>query len=1484
MNQHDPHFLKPFFNLFYLESHKDSKDYYPDIYNKINIRGNHLDILVCGAGSGILEFPLLLSLFSNEEYKTANIIFIDKVKTPFKLLNAILQNYSKMGKKSIEIDVIDKYETYEDVELEKNYKEVSIAQCKVTYAFFEYDLEFNPNVKNQNYNELKKGENFEIREDYKDFLSDFIKKFNDNGSKVKIDADTFDIVIMSMLLQHLSYWRSLIAYTNFYLKENGFHFISEFGGDNFVLNLDIYRGIIEDKDKTTATHLHEEFIKLIREQFSIIGDNNELNSTNLEVCEHFFDFFGVKAKCSEYYKIESSITKEILQALFGIKGEPIFSPYKKYKELFEDNEENDIIERIKKIDDAYFPLTASFPLKWKFFKKIPDDREDKVYHFNVINKAEIVGTMSVKCLQKYITETLDILGINTTIFSTRFVTGDNPEGNKKVIEYTIELFARFILFRIDKTEIETLTFYINAFYINDIIAFPLVNTNNIAQQKKLLDQIKKYNEDAKNEKLRSINELFFDTYKNVFTKPFVVILDKDSDKPYRDLSFENNMHIVELTKLKSDLKTKFGEKIQEKLDEKKYDIQKLFAIYLNNMGIDKNIILVPCFRESFTNSNKIEKEFTATLILSYRKDAKDTKDAWPFYIWLIKKFIDFSNIGNAIDFSRYKAKLIQANTLSARSAIMARNLSHNLGSHVMAYLKHHLKSVESIVDSNLVLKELISLTDRVNNSKQWYENIKAKWDSEDYRELPFLVGLGRLISYLQERMDFIATVCTDYIPYFSTVNFKDDIYDELCLDARYCRHEIYGRHGEKSDNLLLKYIAQSERLERSIYKVNNDYYYKSNNIIIKFGEFNGLSIKHKDLTRMRDINFSLPGGITGRQAFCSIIENIIRNAAKHGERVNNQDLELTIDIFEKENIKGAFKKDYEKYDEIKNDDLYVITVTDNLPLKNGSIELLRKAINEPYVDNVGKMLETNKGIKEMRISAMWLRGISDYEEKIQPPVLNVYNYNEHLQYVFCVHKPKNIAFVKKDNSKSEDFEMQNNLKESHCKLYTVLEFKEALKINYQFVVAVEEGVFEQILPFSHSRTLEILNLSCYENINKTNISDKLLELYKQFVHNPQKIFISDTKGDNNISSRMVVRKDEAENITEKYLYKNHFDGEEKFDGFMKEYYEKIDNFKFIEGITGHNSTDRLLRNEEIDALWYYRHFNAMRTSVAIFDERLFAKISGQKTSEMLRHDDCLSDIINIKNQEDSIAKKIEKILKYDKTHLNIIEKNSMTSFFRRIQSKEKLNEFIAKYFIAQPVKIPNNQFFKTSTKLPYLYKLKGIQFFNLQKDDNCFNIYGYSKDLHNVDENNKWISYEGTEYGKIGTISKKIDDKGEISISIDIAAPAQFDYLSIHQGLLDKVYEAFEITKDDIINRDKTTEAIFRAFCKDPKTVKKRKEYGGRDYDFLPHFIIHSGRSKPSEKDMPQQQPFVQYAALENAVGDCKYTLVELLNSARYEQ
>ena len=126
--------------------------------------------------------------------------------------------------------------------------------------------------------------------------------------------------------------------------------------------------------------------------------------------------------------------------------------------------------------------------------------------------------------------------------------------------------------------------------------------------------------------------------------------------------------------------------------------------------------------------------------------------------------------------------------------------------------------------------------------------------------LHFLSGLGRFINYIQERQDFIATIATDYIPYYSTINFKDFVYDELNYDYKIIRHKEKSKY--KVENILLDRIAYSEGYDRDKIKIH-------------FRNFDGLERNHPDLELLRDFNLDLPGGIIGRQAIFSILKKIL---------------------------------------------------------------------------------------------------------------------------------------------------------------------------------------------------------------------------------------------------------------------------------------------------------------------------------------------------------------------------------------------------------------------------------------------------------------------------------------------------------------------------------------------------------------------------------------------------------------------------------
>lgn len=816
---------------------------------------------------------------------------------------------------------------------------------------------------------------------------------------------------------------------------------------------------------------------------------------------------------------------------------------------------------------------------------------------------------------------------------------------------------------------------------------------------------------------------------------------------------------------------------------------------------------------------------------------------------------------------------------TAKTAIMSRNMSHNLGSHVMAYLKRDLASVGDIMKKG-VLHDFYPLPDDfVSQSKgcaycNWGEILKLIETHTKEVEMPFLVGLGKFISYLQERQDFIATVATFYIPYFSAVNFKDDIYDTINPDYRYLRHS--DRRGNRPENILMKYIALSEGLSRDITQQGP----RKNDIIIRFRTFDGTNDylfqgqRHKtipngpgrvDLNDMRQYSFYLPGGIVGRQALFTILENLIRNSAKHGLWRQKHNLEFTFDLHIGREFTTNphsselynFLKDEPGWTDILSSEVnilnkfYILTLTDNLDIDDSSFNSLKNSIKEEYVSaETGKIINKHKGIKEIRISAAWMRGIADDLNipSDEPPVVTVRKINNSLQYIFCVLAPKRVLLLADD---------QQSLRQLQSVIKTwegwyadsIDHYKKTNDKSYDIIVLRNGSDLEALRPISADRLVVAEDLfdNLINNISKQKNSE--VTLYKKLYHikdNDEPILISDGKTGSPVSTHIHLVSTDAEaltsNVVYRYCYRTHHQDPQEFTDYMdSKLRESMDS---VEGITGNNSTDRLIRNEKLDDIWYFKHLHALRTKVAIFDERMFSKVTGLEDKELTANPSPF-----VKGSRESVV-----------------------------------------------------------------YAQKRVWFFNVIYDEEqkLFNVYGLQ---------GEYVDGDGMYYGKINKVAEIMSNKiemGELgvipSISINIFENnyKKFaDYISIHQGLMDKIYDAFKIKQKESYSEDVQKDstllslAIKTAMCSSSVRIyetfhvaedtndstkddfeKLLEQFNGpgyRERRFCPGFFVHSGRSKPSEFDMPQKQPFIQYAAIENAAYDCKYSLVELLKSARYE-
>jgi hypothetical protein len=289
-------------------------------------------------------------------------------------------------------------------------------------------------------------------------------------------------------------------------------------------------------------------------------------------------------------------------------------------------------------------------------------------------------------------------------------------------------------------------------------------------------------------------------------------------------------------------------------------------------------------------------------------------------------------------------------------------------------------------------------------------------------------ALKRLLSYLHERTDINALITSDFPPTWS--------YPAWFLK------EIMKNFLEKE--YLLKYIAKSENVE-----IKKD----SIKIYINDKECSNLD---------NDFLLAIPFAYTGFHTFYIILENIIRNSAKH-----RKNKEQDIQIFIKINT---------------NDENFVrFQIHDNVPIEKEKVDDINKKIENPIVDNEGKPNLEDMGIAEIKIATAYLNKKSMQETgEANPDFLKATLLNGHLCYEFNIPKPKEILLLTYNKLENE-----NDLKKhSIYPLYIQKdeELPPNLSFDYEFI-AVEKELTGKIEPIKHKLPERIIEIE-EEDIKK----------------------------------------------------------------------------------------------------------------------------------------------------------------------------------------------------------------------------------------------------------------------------------------------------------------------------------------------------------------------------------------------------------------
>lgn len=622
--------------------------------------------------------------------------------------------------------------------------------------------------------------------------------------------------------------------------------------------------------------------------------------------------------------------------------------------------------------------------------------------------------------------------------------------------------------------------------------------------------------------------------------------------------------------------------IEEILDSLEIDFVWSFIPFTYHFGIRRLLLINTCaFPKSTLNISGIYKAVE--------------KCALPLLQDSIQYFADYT---------------IREALKSAIAAIMSRNMSHNLGSHVVTNAKHQIEELEK---------------------RQSDASVKAQ-----------LKGLSPLLQYLQERQDFIAVIANDERYPKGPLNFKSAVFDILAMDGPPHRHYT----DAPINNYILDNIVRSENIVRqqSVAGTQDLHAKRIELQIVKFDGgghpriFESLG-KHKIGNEFDELTLSVTYGLNGRQALLTILENIIRNAAKHDKGQNSKFDNNTL-LFSIIFIPSSDEHDHEFFD---------ITICDNKQnfayvkerFEKNELVLGGKLAPLSILRDDGGISRENKGLKEMLISLAWLKYGEigkDSREEIDYDTIQ----NRPWELLEIVGVDSKFTIFSFDETGSRDdlslgyrFRL-NRYKRIH--LLTTADFAVGNKMVAEMLsdlpgavlYAVRQKDYQALANSSLLAAIPRL-VPVADNETETTLAEKFDDLFEQNIRmrlraRPMdeslpllRISENSKSGYDDFDSQIVVR-DLLGAAGDQEWQRLH--SGKNFIHYRHHYETIVENAKneialdlrkdaiFTEGISGGNFTNNLIRTS-ISRFSYLRIVEAALARIAIVDERLFSKFKGR---------------------------------------------------------------------------------------------------------------------------------------------------------------------------------------------------------------------------------------------------------------------------------
>ncbi len=414
--------------------------------------------------------------------------------------------------------------------------------------------------------------------------------------------------------------------------------------------------------------------------------------------------------------------------------------------------------------------------------------------------------------------------------------------------------------------------------------------------------------------------------------------------------------------------------------------------------------------------------------------SKANKECINVFLQKFTQFLDRISIVILLSIKEYQT--IQKSNISAMAQVMTRNMSHNLGSHVF---------------SNLICNDVYSmLTDKNilenNTYVSMYDTAEEPLQTQVVENNDKNLQLAYFNQYLKSRMDYLSEVVIDTPNMLTTKYIYNDVFKEF-----------------DRVRILLKYISGISDFKFTFSLKNNG----------------------TPLTEKNDIAVAFPSDVLGTQAFYNIIENIIRNTAKHASCSNQLTNTFTIEFKDVAESSGHYCVEIDNG--VNEEDIDNLVTTQN------------KLIKESILDDENNNLRTHGlGVAEMKASAAFLRQVpmvkidsyeynyKDNDGHTNEILLEAINKNDCLGYRFYMQIPKEFLFVGNWDVESSKREEMNNV--------GIMFVGES-----DFVKKMEEGTqFAQpFLLYREDVSLEVKELLSEDNDCKTLLPIRKLKLEKE---------------------------------------------------------------------------------------------------------------------------------------------------------------------------------------------------------------------------------------------------------------------------------------------------------------------------------------------------------------------------------------------------